>query len=262
MSQRYYRESDVTADDATLGIADEEDDFIALASGGKLGLDALHGIGDVELRKIEETVDFLNLANLVVGEVAATQTYRVNAGVGDRFTRCLDEWGDVLVDEGATLNHDVGADVAELVDESATTDYGKVVDDDLAGNLCGVGNNHVVANHTVVGDVAIGHDETVVADNSLPFGSGATVDGDALAEGGVVADNREGVLAAELKVLGNSRDYGTGEYVAVFADTSPFEDGDVAADAGAFADLDVIVDCDERINHYAGSNFRAGVDVG
>ena len=65
--------SDVSPYYSTLRIAYELDDFITFFGGRKLGLDAIHGIGDVETRAIKITVNLLNLTYLVVGNIASAQ---------------------------------------------------------------------------------------------------------------------------------------------------------------------------------------------
>lgn len=195
---------DVAADDAAFGVADELDDFVALAGRGELGLDAVDCVGDVQARQVEVTVDFLDVADLVVGKVTAAQADGVDAGVGDGVTACLDEGGDVLVDARATLEHDVGADVAELVDQRAAADDGEVVNLDLAGDLRGVRHDDVVADLAVVGDVGVCHDQAVAADDGVPLRGCAAVDGDALADGRVVADDGDRLLTLEFQILGDA----------------------------------------------------------
>ena len=105
----------------------------------------------------------------------------------------------------------MGTDMAELVNESTSTDYGVVVDNYLTGNLSAIRHNHVVAYANVVGDVRIRHNETVVSHNGLAFGGSTAIHGNALAQSGVVADNCNSILTVKLEVLRNSRDNSTGE---------------------------------------------------
>ena len=65
--------SDVSPYYSTLGIAYELDNLIPLFGSRKFGLDAIHGIGDIETLKIQITVYLLNLTYLVVGEIAPAQ---------------------------------------------------------------------------------------------------------------------------------------------------------------------------------------------
>ena len=120
---------------------------------------------------------------------------REKCGIADGLARGLDKGRNVLVDEGAALNHDVCAEMAELVHEGASADDGKVVDDDLACELCGIADDDIVTDLAVVGDVAVRHDEAVGAYLGLALRRRAAVDGHALAQGGVVADDGQCVLA-------------------------------------------------------------------
>ena len=128
----------VAAYDSALCVADEEYDFVALLGGGEFGLDAFDSVADVKSREIEVAVDFLDVAYILVGEATAAQTNGVNSCIGDRLAGCLNVGRDVLVDEGAALNHHVRPDVAELVNESSAADNGEIVDNHLAGKLSGV----------------------------------------------------------------------------------------------------------------------------
>lgn len=143
----------VAPDYATLGIADKFNDFITLFGGRKLCLDTVDSIADVKTRKIEISVDLLNVSDLVVSEVAATQTYGVDTGVSDGVSACLYIRGDILVDARATLNHNMGAEMGELMNKGSAADYSEVVDLHLAGQLRGVGDNNVITHNTVVGHV-------------------------------------------------------------------------------------------------------------
>ena len=86
-----------------------------------------------------------------------------------------------------------------------------VVYDDFAGELSGVADDDVVAHDTVMRDVAAFHEEIAAANNGFAFGCRATVDGDVLTDFVVVPNDGECVFAAELEVLGDGTDDGTGE---------------------------------------------------
>ena len=110
-------------------------------------------------------------------------------------------------------------DAGELVYQGSTADDGKVIYLHLSGNLGGIPDNDVVLQHTVVSHVRIGHDEAIVAYDRLAFGGCSAVDGDALAQGGVVSDLCGGDFTFELQILWDSGYDSTGEYLAVLADT-------------------------------------------
>ena len=61
--------------------------------------------------------------------------------------------------------------------------------------------DHVVADLAIVGDVYVGHQQAVVADGCFEFVIGAAVNGDALADFGMITDFYSRVFVAELEVL-------------------------------------------------------------
>lgn len=251
----------VTAYDSSLGVADEFDDFIAFACGGYLGLDAVDCVGNVESREIEVAVNLLDCHNLLACEVATAQTYGVYTRIGDGITSGFHERWDIFVDACATLNHYVCAKMTELVDERTTTDYGEIVYLHLAGNLCGIGDNHVVTYRAIMRHVGISHYQAVATHFGEPFRSCAAVYCDAFAKGGVVADNCHGFLAFEFQILRNSGDYGARENVAVFSDARALHYGHITADMSSFTDFDILVDGHEGLYHYARMDFGCGVDI-
>ena len=95
------------------------------------------------------------------------QAHLVHALIGDGVAGSHAIRRNVLVDQGAALNHDMTADERELVHEGATTDNGPISYLDLSGQLCRVGHDDMVAHNAVVCHMAIGHDQAVVAHNGL-----------------------------------------------------------------------------------------------
>lgn len=153
------------------------------------------------------------------------------------------------------------ADMAELVDQSAAADDGIVVDSHLASKLGAVGHDHVVADHTVMSHMAVSHDQTVVADNGLAFGRSAAVDGHAFANGSVVADNSDCILAAEFQILRDSGKSQPRENGAILAYTGTLHDCNIAADTSSLTDLHILVDGHKRVNHYARSYLSSRMHV-
>lgn len=80
----------------------------------------------------------------------------------------FDVRGDILVDQCASLQHDVFAKMAELMHQTSAAYYGAVVDHHLSCQLCGIGDNHIIAYHTVVSYMCVSHDEAIVADFGEP----------------------------------------------------------------------------------------------
>ena len=64
----------------------------------------------------------------------------------------------------------MGADMAELVYETAAADYGEVIHNYLACELGGVTYDNVVAHDAVVRHVAVSHDKGCCC--PLPYGHG------------------------------------------------------------------------------------------
>lgn len=151
--------------------------------------------------------------------------------------------------------------VAELMHERAAAYYGKTVHHYFACELGGIADDYVVAHGAVVRNVAVSHDETVVAYGCASACGCASVHGHAFAYGRVVAYYGQCVLAAEFEVLRDGSDYGTGKYGAVTAYACTFKNGDVAADARAFADFHIGVDGDERVYHHARCNLGGRMHV-
>ena len=108
----------------------------------------------------------------------------------------LDEHvGRHVVPHGAHAGHEtVAADGGEMVHGHGAGKRGMVVDVDVSAQQRAVGDDDVVAQLAIVGDVAAGHEEVVVAHagDAVFFFRGA-VDGDALADDVVVADDHPGV---------------------------------------------------------------------
>lgn len=161
-------------------------------------VDALNGIAVVETREIEIAVDFLNLTNLLIGEVATAKTDGVDSGIGDRFATSLHIGWNILVDESTTLHHHMLSDVGELVNERSTANDCVIVDNDLTSHLHGIRHDYIVANNAVVCHMAISHNETVAADYGLALRGSTSVDSYALANCCVVANYSHSVLATEL----------------------------------------------------------------
>ena len=99
-----------------------------------------------------------------------------------------------------------------------------IIDGYLAGELGAIADDDVVADDVVVGDVTPFHQQVARADDGLPLGGCAAVDGDILANLVVVADDGQRLLALELQVLRDGADDGSREEdVAIAASNNPNE---------------------------------------
>ena len=139
---------------------------------------------------------------LLCSETAAAKTYYIYAAIADWLTAGHNVGGDVLGTAATTLNHYISANVDELVEQNCSTNGGKVVNNYLAGNLCGVADNEVVAQKTIVSRMDVFHQKAIVAYLRGAFRGRASGNVDILTETVVVAYLAYRVLTLEFQVLG------------------------------------------------------------
>ena len=97
--------------------------------------------------------------NSLTWEASATQAYQVHACIAYWLLAGNDVGRNVLRGARATLEHNVAAHLAELVEQAGGTDDGIVIDLNFASKLCGVADDTAVAYNTVVGDMHIFHQQ-------------------------------------------------------------------------------------------------------
>src|SRR5690606_26437528 len=115
-----------------------------------------------------------------------------------------------------------------------------VVDPDVTGQGGVVDQDAVVADHAVVADMDVGHQQVVVADGGLAAVlHGATVDGHALADHVVIANDQAGRLALVLEVRSVLAHRGELEDLVVPADHGRALEHHVRADHGTLADFHI-----------------------
>ena len=180
----------------------------------------------------------------------AAQPYGVDSHIRYRLACGFDIRRDVLVHQSSALEHHVRADVAELVDQASAADHSAIFNNHFASELGSIADYHAIADNTVMGYMGIGHYQTVVADNCSALGSCATVDCDAFAKGGAVADNCRGFFAFELKVLRDGTYHSSREDMHITAYTGTVENGHVILDTAAVTYLDV------AMNYRKGANLH------
>ena len=150
-------------------------------------------------------------------------------------------------DEGMLSEADV------MMGASAAGDDDPVFDKDMAGEQDVVGEDAVVAEDTVVGDVGADHDVIIVADaGDAAAVFGTDVDGAVFAEAVGVTDDDAAIAIAVFEVLGDGADDAVGEEDVGFAGggvafdlgvvvhDAVWAEGDVFADEGEGADLDIV----------------------
>jgi hypothetical protein len=156
----------------------------------------------------------------------------------------------------------VTANAHKLVNGSKATNDGVIINGDVAGKGGAIGKYAIIAHYTIMGYVHIGHEEVMAAYLSFAKGFGSFIDGNALSDGGVIANGGKGILTTVFKVLGYGADYSTGKNFTVFTYASSFHDGDIASYPGAFTYFNIAVDHGEGVNVHIGSYFGIGVNVG
>ena len=170
--------------------------------------------------------------------------------------------GDVETETASALNHYISANVAELMAEHCGTDDGIVVDNNLAGKLCGVADDATVAYFAVVGNVHVLHKEIIVAYNGLALAGCATADGDILTNTVVVANLAGCFLAAELEVLRLGAYTCPGKELIAVAYSCTSVDGDTVHEVVVVANHSVLVDIAEWPDNVVVAKFCLGMDKG
>ena len=132
-----------------------------------------------------------------------------------------------------------------------------IVNVNVSGQERVVGDNDVVAQLAVVGHVAAGHEKIMVADSgkAVLFFRGP-VDGNALADDVMIADDHFGVAASIADVLRFAADHSAGINVIVTADGHMAHQGDAVFQFGSAADANV------RPHNAVGADFHFVVDLG
>ena len=181
-------------------------------------LDGIEGLGYDHTALIDEAIRLLDGMNLFRRETATVESDRVDTGISNRFAGGYDIRRDVFVNLRSTLNHHMGADMAELMHECATADDSEVIDLHLTCQLRAVRHNDVVMQDAIMRDMAVRHDQIVGANDGFSFGSSTAMDGDELTEDTVISDDSPGLFAAELQVLGDTADDGIGKDMAIIAE--------------------------------------------
>lgn len=235
--------------------------LFAILRFGKCLANQLHCIGDIEVAKIENPVDFADSLYVILREAVAMKSNGIESYIRNGLACCLYVGRDVLVYESATLKHDVAAEMAELVYEASAAYHGKVIYHHLAGYLAGIAHYDAIAYLAIVCHMVVGHDEAVFANYGLPFGSRAPVDRHTLAESGAVADICKSLFAFKLQILGNTGDYGSGEYPYSGTYAGSGENSNITVNLAVVANLDIVVNVGKIPYFYVIADFSLGMYV-
>src|SRR5436190_15211904 len=231
------------ADDAALAAREEIEDLAHRRTRRDLRLELYARLLEPEAAAVERAVGALESRDGLGREAAAFQSLTVDAVRARHVARRSDEGRQVLRQVRSHAGERVCADVHELVHQRGRTEDRPVADDDVAGELAGVGENGLVADLAVVREVHVGHDPVLVAQ---PRDAGierrAAVDGHVLADGVVVADLHAGVLAGVFLVLRRRAKRGEVEDLVAAADLQAAVEHHVRDDPGAIGDFDRVAD--------------------
>ena len=250
-----------SAYEATFGCGEEFDEIIDFLAGRHVRANLLNTFGK-ECRGVEENVVCgVQVVDDFGGESPSFESDKVESAICGGVACNHAEWWNVLRTFRSSADHNVASDAAELVYEYVCADDGEVVDYHFSGKLRSVADDASVSKEDVVCHVHTLHQQVVAADNGTSLGGSATVDGDILADDVVVADFGSGFFPAELKVLGNGTDDGSGENAVSVADTRPAEDGDGVHEHVVVADDHIGVDEAEGTDFAVLSDFRFRMDV-
>ena len=204
--------------DTSGGSTYEINDCIPFGTRGNVRFDILERLGSVHTIVVNNAVYLLDRVNLFRRETATVESDRVDTTKGNRVSRRNDVWRDVFVNLRSTLNHHMGADMAELMHKCATADDREVIDLYLTCQLRAVRHNDVVMQDAIMRDMAVRHDQIVRSNDGFSFRSRTAMDGDELTQDTVIADDGPGLFAAELQVLGDTADDGIRKDMAIIAE--------------------------------------------
>jgi hypothetical protein len=98
------------------------------------------------------------------------------------------------------------SDHAELVDRTQTADDDPLPESHVAAQSDAVCHDHVASDDAIMADVGVGHEQTIAPDRGLPGFGCPAIEGDKLANHGLLTDLQKGWLALILEVLRRTAD--------------------------------------------------------
>lgn len=235
--------------DATVVVADEREDFVALLARLDVSLDAAHGVEQRGARLIDMAVSLGDVVDDFFAEVGMlAQDYMVDAivccgVVGDDGVR-----GHIGGDAAAALDESQFTHVDTLVEDDIRREDGAHIDGDATGTGDAIAQDTSVVDVGVVTDVRLRHDEDIVVDASCAVVVDAAVDDYLLADDGVVTDDAVGLLTLPTEVLGVGAHDGSLVHLAVVAHACAMDDAGIGENLATVADNDVLVDASKGVN--------------
>lgn len=211
---------------------------------------------------IEQAVGVVDIFNQFGREAATAQANQVETAIGHWFACRHGERRNVLTCARTATNHYVATDMAELMHQNIGADDGEIVHHNLTGNLGGITNDTAAAHTYVVGHVHTFHQKVVAANDGATLGGSASIDGDVLTDGVVVADFCRGFFATEFQILRDGTNDRSREDNVVFPHTSSRQKRHTVHQAVSTADFNVLVDEAKRTDFTIIAEFRLGVYKG
>lgn len=167
----------------------------------------------------------------------------------------------ILRTSSTAADHDVTTDTAELVNEDASAEDGKIIDNDLASEFCTIAKDTTITDEDVVAYMHALHEKVVVAYDSTSLGCSAAIDGYILANGVVITKFSCGLFATELKILGNGANDSTWEEAVAITDATTRKDSHGIHQRIVVANYNVGVDVAKRPNLAVFANLGFRMDV-
>ena len=94
----------------------------------------------------------------LIGETSTAKANQVYTGIAYRFLACNDIRRNVLACATAALEHDIPADMQELMEQTTSRDDGIVIDNNFSCKLGGISDDTAGADMTIMSDVHIFHE--------------------------------------------------------------------------------------------------------
>ncbi len=234
----------ISARHAALGLLDEVDQMRDLRRvRGVVRLERADGSRHVAVLFQEQLfISGFQVLDVFIGESAALQAHQVQPADVRRISIHDHERRHVLHHLRATADDRVFPDPAELMRRGEAGNDGVVLDDDVAGEAHGIGQNDVVAELAIVRDVRVAEKQVMRADPRRHIAVRAAVDGGVFPENIQIADLQVSRIADVFQILRLSADRGEGEKFVRAADFRVPIDHDMGVQNAVIAELDVGTD--------------------
>src|SRR5690606_36699745 len=111
----------------------------------------------------------------------------------------------------------------------------------MAWQLHRISQYYIVAQYTIVVDVSVCNKQAVHTDAGNSRSLGSTSYSNTFSYGHVIANGYGSHFPIKFEVLRYGRDYRSGKNTAVFADFSPFHNGNIGTDPGTFSNFHIFM---------------------